>query len=251
MRDMMIAKNVMWQRPENGDYGPEIAALETQFDVVRYMKGVLHAFDFKTFIVFIIPLVSSEKLAANSIISNVPADLVARYDELNLLKHSPGAARLRETTAPFHMDWREWLDGVSQIEGAGEIERMLDERGLREAYYFPVHDADGNRGAVVWTGERPDVPMSEIMELQMIAIHIFNRLSEIGATLKSASVNLSEREKQCLTWTAAGKTSSEIADILGLSEHTVNHYLNQVTKKLDAVNRTQAVVKAMKRGLIA
>jgi len=41
------------------------------------------------------------------------------------------------------------------------------------------------------------------------------------------------------------------AEILGLSEHTVNHYLNQVTRKLEAVNRTQAVVKAIRRGLIA
>jgi LuxR family quorum sensing-dependent transcriptional regulator len=31
----------------------------------------------------------------------------------------------------------------------------------------------------------------------------------------------------------------------------VNHYLNQVTRKLEAVNRTQAVVKAIRRGLIA
>ncbi|MFP3803129.1 response regulator transcription factor, partial [Paraburkholderia sp. SIMBA_027] len=54
----------------------------------------------------------------------------------------------------------------------------------------------------------------------------------------------------CLNWTAAGKTSAEIADILGLSEHTVNHYLNRATKKLDTVNRTQAVAKALRIGLI-
>ena len=42
----------------------------------------------------------------------------------------------------------------------------------------------------------------------------------------------------------------EIAEILGLSEHTINHYLNRATKKLDAVNRTQAVAKALRLGLI-
>ena len=50
--------------------------------------------------------------------------------------------------------------------------------------------------------------------------------------------------------TAAGKTSVEIAEILTLSEHTINHYLNRATKKLDAVNRTQAVAKALRLGLI-
>ena len=41
-----------------------------------------------------------------------------------------------------------------------------------------------------------------------------------------------------------------IAEILTLSEHTVNHYLNRATKKLDTVNRTQAVAKALRIGLI-
>ena len=42
----------------------------------------------------------------------------------------------------------------------------------------------------------------------------------------------------------------EIAEILTLSEHTVNHYLNRATKKLDTVNRTQADAKALRIGLI-
>ena len=82
-------------------------------------------------------------------------------------------------------------------------------------------------------------------------LSVYNRLAEIGSVWKNSNTTLSEREIQCLSWTAAGKTSAEIAGILGLSEHTVNHYLNHVTKKLDAVNRTQAVVKAMKKGYIS
>ncbi|MNY40575.1 HTH-type quorum sensing-dependent transcriptional regulator VjbR [compost metagenome] len=61
---------------------------------------------------------------------------------------------------------------------------------------------------------------------------------------------MSEREIDCLNWTAAGKTSAEIAEIMMLSEHTINHYLNRATKKLDTVNRTQAVAKALRVGLI-
>jgi DNA-binding CsgD family transcriptional regulator len=61
---------------------------------------------------------------------------------------------------------------------------------------------------------------------------------------------LTDREIDCLNWTAAGKTSVEIAEILTLSEHTVNHYLNRATRKLDTANRTQAVAKALRIGLI-
>ena len=47
-----------------------------------------------------------------------------------------------------------------------------------------------------------------------------------------------------------GKTSSEIATIVGLSEHTVNHYLISSTKKLESSNRIHAVANALRHGLI-
>lgn len=38
-------------------------------------------------------------------------------------------------------------------------------------------------------------------------------------------------------WTAQGKTSVEIAELLSISEHTVNTYMNNAIRKLDCVNR--------------
>ena len=107
--------------------------------------------------------------------------------------------------------------------------------------------------AAPWSGAARggDLSFDSRLLLQMISIQVFNRLAEIGAAWKTGQVMLTDREVECLSWTAAGKTSLEIAEILGLSEHTVNHYLNQVTRKLEAVNRTQAVVKAIRRGLIS
>ena len=61
---------------------------------------------------------------------------------------------------------------------------------------------------------------------------------------------LNARETECLRWAAAGKTSSEIAQITSLSEHTVNHYLAICCRKLDSVNRIQASVTAVRRGII-
>lgn len=79
---------------------------------------------------------------------------------------------------------------------------------------------------------------------------MFNRLAEIRELDARVTETLTEREIECLTWTAAGKTSVEIAEIMGLSEHTINHYLNRATRKLDTVNRTQAVAKALRLSLI-
>lgn len=69
-----------------------------------------------------------------------------------------------------------------------------------------------------------------------------------GAQGAKTAGKVTAREVECLMWTAKGKTSHEIAIIVGLSEHTINHYLATAGMKLGAVNRTQAVVKALLAG---
>lgn len=67
---------------------------------------------------------------------------------------------------------------------------------------------------------------------------------------KYSIVKLSAREKDCLYWSAQGKTASEIADILGLKTETVRKYIKNVMKRLNARSKTQAVVKAIAFGLL-
>ncbi len=63
-------------------------------------------------------------------------------------------------------------------------------------------------------------------------------------------VQLNDREVETLTWVARGKTSAEIAQILGLTKRTVDFHLDNARMKLGATTRTQAVVKAATGRLI-
>jgi len=62
--------------------------------------------------------------------------------------------------------------------------------------------------------------------------------------------HLSPREIECLRWTSEGKTHTEIAIILDLSDHTIRSYLKIARIKLDSVSLAQAVAKASKFGFI-
>ena len=251
LRGTMTADETSSAESQMQDEGSEIAALETQFDIVRYMRRKCEEYGLRYFIVFTLPGFEAEKLSAYSIVSNWPQEILSKYDALRMVRHSAGIRKLRLTTVPFSYDMREWIGDSSETVDFSELLDAMNGQGMQVGHFFPVHDALGNRGAVVWGGEGAPLGRDERLMLQMISVHLFNRLAEIGAAWKTGQVTLTEREIQCLSWTAAGKTSLEIAEILGLSEHTVNHYLNQVTRKLEAVNRTQAVVKAIRRGLIA
>lgn len=61
---------------------------------------------------------------------------------------------------------------------------------------------------------------------------------------------MTAREREVLRWAADGKTSWEVSVILRISERTVKFHLIQASRKLNAVNRTAAVAKALARGLI-
>ena len=63
-------------------------------------------------------------------------------------------------------------------------------------------------------------------------------------------IELSERECEILRWTALGKTSDEVAMILGLTTRTVNFHITRILVKLDSKNKIQAAVKALRLHLI-
>ncbi len=93
--------------------------------------------------------------------------------------------------------------------------------------------------------------LTKPVDFEMLHAIIQNRLRRRQDASKPQSVhNLTGRESEVLTWAGRGKTSSEIATILGLSERTVNFHFDQAMKRLDVSNRTQAVAKAVAEGLI-
>jgi DNA-binding response OmpR family regulator len=63
--------------------------------------------------------------------------------------------------------------------------------------------------------------------------------------------SLSDREIEALMWSARGKTSAEIATILGLSKRTVDFHIDNARQKLGVATRIEAVVKAAASGLIS
>ncbi|XHS79445.1 autoinducer binding domain-containing protein [Burkholderiaceae bacterium UC74_6] len=63
-------------------------------------------------------------------------------------------------------------------------------------------------------------------------------------------VRLTPRELECLRWTMDGKTAWEVGGILGISERTAVLHLTNAMHKLECNNKHQAVLKALRLGLI-
>jgi len=61
---------------------------------------------------------------------------------------------------------------------------------------------------------------------------------------------LTERELECLFWIAEGKTSDEIAVILGISRNTINNYITSVMRKTATKTRSEAIAFAVRNNLV-
>ncbi|MBD2157291.1 response regulator transcription factor [Leptolyngbya sp. FACHB-16] len=76
---------------------------------------------------------------------------------------------------------------------------------------------------------------------------------EVGAKLVQRMRNpeLSERELAVLRLVARGMSNLDIATALSISESTVKSHINRILSKLGVNDRTQAVIIAVKRGIVS
>jgi DNA-binding response OmpR family regulator len=89
------------------------------------------------------------------------------------------------------------------------------------------------------------------IDFDVLEAIIKTRLSRgMRSELWPSEIRLSEREAETLTWAARGKTSAEIAQILGTTKRTVDFHIDNARTKLGVANRTEAVIRAAQGRLI-
>jgi LuxR family transcriptional regulator, quorum-sensing system regulator BjaR1 len=155
----------------------------------------------------------------------------------------PTAAWCRRTVSPF--EWSKTSQSVS-IANA----QTTDHFGSRKV--VPIIRASGANACVMMAGERPHLKASATNAIHLVSLAAHAKaVSLVGAESQPVlRAKLTPREREVLHWTAAGKSSWDISVILGISERTVNWLIARATRKLNAVNRTQAVVNAVRAGEI-
>jgi DNA-binding CsgD family transcriptional regulator len=115
-----------------------------------------------------------------------------------------------------------------------------------------VHEQPGVTGIFSLSRGRPlDLPEQDMAALigraHMFASMLHHAVSRIDLPklLPTQNINLTARERECLRWSADGKTAWEIGQILNIAERTVVFHVNNVIQKLGASNKTQAIVRAV------
>lgn len=187
------------------------------------------------------------------IISGYPPEWLARYLEQGYIGIDPVVTHCRNNTVAFNWEQTKPLE-----KGCKTIREFMGESrdfGLKSGISFPVHSPSGEVAILSLASsylEHSSTINESIPFVHQAAFHVHEAVKRVIGipAIHQIKDPLTEREKDCLLWTADGKTSWETAKILGVSERTVKYHLQNACVKLNAVNRTQAIARAVSLGLI-
>ena len=91
--------------------------------------------------------------------------------------------------------------------------------------------------------------LTKPLDFELLIEIVRNRLAQSPNTA-AVQFTLTDREIEALTWVARGKSSTDIAVLMNVSERTVNFHINNVIRKLGVATRVQAAIQCALLGLI-
>ncbi len=162
--------------------------------------------------------------------------------------------RITNSPVPFAFKLEELEHCWHKRRDFSVIRQLFKRRGLNTGVIVPIHLPQNNIGYAVWFSKQCyDLsPFVHKHQFELDAVcRCFHRIYHNGRyTNEPSSIGLSQKEWKCLSLAACGLTEKEMAEQLVRSADTVKFHLRNAAKKLNAKNRTEAVAKAVKLGVI-
>jgi DNA-binding NarL/FixJ family response regulator len=145
------------------------------------------------------------------------------------------------------------------MDGIQTLEALRKEFGHVPALVLSSYSSDTDISRVVQASASgyllKDMPVMRLVEA-IRAVHAGQEYfppeiaSRIAEQMRLAKTQLTRREQLVLKMIAEGRSNKEIGHVLGIVEGTVKVHVTNLMHKLNALDRTQAVMIGIKRGLL-
>jgi DNA-binding NarL/FixJ family response regulator len=108
--------------------------------------------------------------------------------------------------------------------------------------------------SIIRRAARGEYPLNDTFLSQpKVAAQVLEQFQDFswGKGVETFVSPLTPRETEILSYMAKGHLNKQIAGMLDISEQTIKNHVTSILRKLDANARTQAVITAVKRGIIS
>lgn len=172
-----------------------------------------------------------------------------RYFEQDYFSRDPAALQAFQSTTPYM--FHELAENKTYSTSQRRIVHEASEFGMPDGLVIPILTIQHGMTYVTVGGTTKELALRERVELQIAAIYAHARVRELTPNCRRTSVPiLTPRERECLSWAAAGKSDWEIGGILSIAERTVTAHLESVRRKYGVTNRSQAIAIGMRAGAV-
>jgi LuxR family quorum sensing-dependent transcriptional regulator len=233
------------------DFVEALENIASEDGVFEQLNKVTAFFGFKSFAISGIPE-PHELIDPYILMNGWPDAWSDRYTSQHYVRIDPVIQRTLLSDNVFV--WSEELQNVNVDRKGISFMKEAQDFGFVNGFSVPIHSIRGFRAIVTYASDRVELSREARGALHMISVYAHNKLKELkmgGKTpLMQRSVNLTPRERECISWCSEGKTAWEISTILGISERTVSHILENAQRKMNTTNRTQLIAETIRAGLI-
>jgi DNA-binding CsgD family transcriptional regulator len=236
---------------KQSEIGREISSADNRAMILLAMKKIPMQFRMQHFSLMQSPGPDDLRLEPLVVCSTLSPYFYRELDKRKLLQICPIVPMMKNMALPLCWSYLERESGPQTVVMPQAIIDFFSEYDIATSVIMPLRSRTGNSFIARLDGNRELLTLPELNEVGMLVLQAFTIFDRIGADEMASQPVLTARELEVLRWTSRGKTSVEIAEILSLSDHTVNAYLNKAIRKLDCVNRTQLVAKAIRLRLIS
>jgi DNA-binding CsgD family transcriptional regulator len=185
-------------------------------------------------------------------VHNTPLAFEQSYENLNIGRRDPVMQHCKRQTVPIIWSQKTYLE-----RGVIDIWEHQAQFGYRNGIAMALHLPEG-RHFLLGVDRDHELPTDRgeltrmVADLQLFAVHAQDTAMRVlvSAPLQPERPALTPRELDVLRWTMEGKTAWETATLLSIAERTTVQHLQNAMKKLNCNSKHQAVLKALRLGLI-
>lgn len=188
------------------------------------------------------------------VLSSYPWDWLVHYRDQDYFNTDPVLHTAAANLMPFSWD-REFPHQAL----TGKQKKFFGEArdfGIRDGITIPIHGPAGGLATLNVSSGLAEAELETLWsrrryDLHLIACYAHDAILRcVSESAGEGAVHLTEREQECLLWTARGKTTWEVSQVLSITESTTRFHLRNAMTKLDVFSKHHAVVKAVLLSLI-
>ncbi|MBE2966550.1 autoinducer binding domain-containing protein [Burkholderia cepacia] len=189
---------------------------------------------------------SRPSMSMEAICSHYPNNWVQHYLQHNYGPVDPVHRAAFTSSGPYR-----WGDITDLNHAERHVLVEACDAGLKNGLSIPIREIGGSVLLINLSGPSSRINPETSRQLASVISNLFRlELDRLAPPHPKEFIQLSPRQRQCLSWVAQGKTSSDICMILKISRHTVEYHITEAMRVLNVNSRIAAAVIASNYGLL-